>query len=119
MVRATMAGLKRMRGAVAEALGTRGASSGPARPPEHAEVPPPLTPEEELERLAGLAGAPIEERLAAPLLDHWMARLAEHHLDSYAGVPLAKFAEDLRVYEHLLWADRPNVVLEIGTFKGG
>jgi cephalosporin hydroxylase len=43
----------------------------------------------------------------------------QHILDSYAGVPLSKFPEDLRVYEHLLWAARANVVIEIGAQWGG
>jgi len=41
-----------------------------------------------------------------------------HTQDSYAGVPFSKFPEDLRVYEHLLWADMPNVVIEVGTHLG-
>ncbi len=32
---------------------------------------------------------------------------------------MSKFPEDLRVYEHLLWADRPDTVIEIGTQHGG
>ena len=32
---------------------------------------------------------------------------------------LAKLPEDLRVYEHLIWASRPNVVIELGTLCGG
>jgi cephalosporin hydroxylase len=47
-----------------------------------------------------------------------MERLDQHDEDSYAGVPLSKFPEDLRVYEHLLWEGRANVVIEIGTLRG-
>ena len=39
--------------------------------------------------------------------------------DTYAGVPMAKFPEDLRVYEQLLWEMRADTVIEIGTFAGG
>lgn len=46
-------------------------------------------------------------------------RLRQVMFESYAGVPLGKFPEDLRMYEHLLWASRTNVVLEIGTNQGG
>lgn len=46
-------------------------------------------------------------------------RLRQVMFESYAGVPLGKFPEDLRMYEHLLWASRSNVVLEIGTNQGG
>jgi cephalosporin hydroxylase len=46
-------------------------------------------------------------------------RLRQVMFESYAGVPLGKFPEDLRMYEHLLWASAANVVLEIGTNQGG
>jgi cephalosporin hydroxylase len=35
------------------------------------------------------------------------------------GVNLLKLPEDLRVYEHLLWLTRSNVVIELGTNTGG
>jgi cephalosporin hydroxylase len=75
-------------------------------------------PPSELERMALLAPAPVEERLDAPLRSYWLDRVERHTADSYAGLPLAKFPEDLRVYEHLMWADRPNVVIELGTHYG-
>jgi cephalosporin hydroxylase len=77
-----------------------------------------FNPESELERMARLSGVPVEERLEDSLRSYWLDRAAQHTHDSYAGVPLAKFPEDLRVYEHLLWADRPNVVIEIGANHG-
>jgi cephalosporin hydroxylase len=49
----------------------------------------------------------------------WRARLRQHTFDSYAGVRISKFPEDLRIYEHLLWLDAPNVVIEIGAQFGG
>jgi cephalosporin hydroxylase len=52
------------------------------------------------------------------LLEYWHARLAQHTQDSYAGVPLSKFPEDLRVYEHLVWMQRPDTVIELGTYQG-
>jgi cephalosporin hydroxylase len=76
-------------------------------------------PESPLERMARLTGEPIEARLEDSLGKYWVERFSEHVEDSYAGVPLSKFPEDLRVYEHLLWADRPNTVIEIGTYYGG
>jgi cephalosporin hydroxylase len=45
--------------------------------------------------------------------------LREYTSDSYAGVPLSKFPEDLRTYEHLLWETRADTVIEIGTQAGG
>ena len=53
------------------------------------------------------------------LRDYWLARAAQHTSDSYAGVPLSKFPEDLRTYEHLLWETRADTVIEIGTQAGG
>lgn len=47
------------------------------------------------------------------------ARLRQHTHDSYAGVPISKFPEDLRVYEHLLWLARADVVIELGAQYGG
>ena len=50
---------------------------------------------------------------------YWADRVAQHLEDSYVDVPLLKFPEDLRVYEHLLWNVQANVVIEIGTHSGG
>jgi cephalosporin hydroxylase len=47
------------------------------------------------------------------------SRLWQHTQDSYAGVPIAKFPEDLRVYEHLLWMSAADVVIELGVLFGG
>jgi cephalosporin hydroxylase len=54
-----------------------------------------------------------------PRREYWRARAAQHTHDSYVGVPLSKFPEDLRTYEHLLWNDSPDMVIEIGTQAGG
>ena len=53
------------------------------------------------------------------LRPYWLARVAQHVEDSYAGARLSKFPEDLRVYEHLLWEARPDTVIELGTDRGG
>jgi cephalosporin hydroxylase len=60
---------------------------------------------------------PLE--LEATVREYWLERVSRHKRDSYAGVRLAKFPEDLRVYEHLIWASKPNTVIEIGTLCGG
>lgn len=52
------------------------------------------------------------------VLEYWRTRAEQHTQDSYAGVPLSKFPEDLRVYEHLLWVSAPDTVLELGTQFG-
>lgn len=51
--------------------------------------------------------------------DLWLDRLAQHTHDGYAGVPLSKFPEDLRTYEHMLWLQKPSVVIELGAQFGG
>jgi cephalosporin hydroxylase len=67
----------------------------------------------------GLPPAVHADVVSGSLLEYWRARATQHTTDSYAGVPMAKFPEDLRVYEHLLWLQVPDVVLEIGTQSGG
>jgi cephalosporin hydroxylase len=57
----------------------------------------------------------LDERLR----DYWLKRAAQHTGDSYAGVGMSKFPEDLRVYEHLLWTSRATAVIEVGTYLGG
>ena len=49
----------------------------------------------------------------------WHSRIDVHSHDTYAGVPMSKFPEDLRIYEKLLWERRPSVVIEIGVQFGG
>lgn len=57
--------------------------------------------------------------LAEPVVELWRRRLAQHTGDWYAGLRLQKFPEDLRAYEHLLWAGDPHVVIELGSHRGG
>jgi cephalosporin hydroxylase len=61
----------------------------------------------------------VDVRLDETMLDYWHKRVEQHLKDSYAGVPMSKFPEDLRVYEHLIWEAKPNVVIEIGAQFGG
>jgi cephalosporin hydroxylase len=61
---------------------------------------------------------PVKARMDEPVGDLWRARMRQHTQDSYAGINISKFPEDLRVYEHLLWLDSPNVVIEIGAQFG-
>lgn len=67
------------------------------------------------------AGLPanVEIDLKSSARQLWLARARQHTTDSYAGVRMEKFPEDLRTYEHLLWQMRANVVIEIGTRFGG
>jgi cephalosporin hydroxylase len=61
---------------------------------------------------------PVEFDLDRSLRDYWNDRVRQHTRDRYAGLGLAKFPEDLRTYEHIMWAHRPNTVIEIGTSFG-
>jgi cephalosporin hydroxylase len=62
---------------------------------------------------------PVHADLDDTVRDYWMARVAQHERDWYAGVRLLKFPEDLRSYEHLLWLSRASVVIELGARFGG
>jgi len=63
--------------------------------------------------------AAVERDLEEPFADFWRRRIDQHNDDSWAGVPLAKLPEDLRVYQHLLWESRADTVIELGTKWGG
>ncbi len=51
--------------------------------------------------------------------DFYRERLHQHTGDSYKGRTLAKMPEDLRVYEHVIWATQPTMIVELGTYAGG
>ena len=53
------------------------------------------------------------------VLNLFQARVRQVMFDTYAGIPMLKFPEDLRVYEHLLFSERVEVVVEIGVQAGG
>lgn len=61
----------------------------------------------------------VSVKLDQDVRAYWLDRVRQHTSDSYAGVPLNKFPEDLRVYEHLMWLSRSDVVIEIGAQYGG
>ena len=62
---------------------------------------------------------PVRTNLHESVREYWLKRVDQHTRDSYAGLFMSKFPEDLRVYEHLIWESKPNVVVEIGTQHGG
>lgn len=76
---------------------------------------PPVNPPGSPEGLPPPVGVDLDQSLLA----YTRERLRQHTLDSYAGVRISKFPEDLRVYEHLLWIARPSVVIELGVQYGG
>lgn len=57
--------------------------------------------------------------LDEPLRDFWQRRLASHTFDTYRGRALSKMPEDLRTYQHIIEAARPEVIVELGTYQGG
>ena len=61
---------------------------------------------------------PVGAPMSATVRDYWLDRVHQHTQDSYAGLPLSKFPEDLRVYEHLIWDSSAQVVIEIGVQHG-
>jgi cephalosporin hydroxylase len=62
---------------------------------------------------------PARWSLHRPPLDYWADRVRQSTRDWYAGVPLGKFPEDLRVYEHVLWLTAPDTIIELGSYMGG
>lgn len=71
----------------------------------------------EVNNNAGLP-TPVELDLGSSSRQLWLARAEQHTTDSYVGLPIGKFPEDLRTYEHLLWQTRANTVIELGTWSG-
>lgn len=62
----------------------------------------------------------VETNLNRPVMrKYWKDRARQHTDDSYVGVRLSKWPEDLRVYEHLLWLAQPDVLIELGVQNGG
>lgn len=61
----------------------------------------------------------VKADLTAPARELARQRAAQVMFETYAGLPLLKFPEDLRVYEHIMWAQRVEVVLELGVQGGG
>jgi cephalosporin hydroxylase len=49
----------------------------------------------------------------------WRSRIEFRNRDSYAGVPISTFPEDLRAYEHLLWEQHPQIIIQVGVRDGG
>jgi cephalosporin hydroxylase len=65
-----------------------------------------------------LLARPVELVLDESVVEFWRRRIHQHLTEYYAGIRLSKFPEDLRVVEQLLFAQRPDVVIEIGTQFG-
>jgi cephalosporin hydroxylase len=61
----------------------------------------------------------IETSLAVPLQEYYLDRIRIHMDETYVGLRMRKFPEDLLVYERILWEQSIGVVLELGTGHGG
>jgi cephalosporin hydroxylase len=62
---------------------------------------------------------PVSVELSDPVRNLWFQRILQALTETYMGISLLKLPEDLRVYEHLLWTSRANVVIELGAKVGG
>ncbi|NYI04755.1 CmcI family methyltransferase [Allostreptomyces psammosilenae] len=85
-----------------------------SNPHPHPVTAPPPAPSEQ-----DLLPPKVDVDVHAPLLTYWRQRERQHLRDVYAGVRIKKFPEDLRVFEHVLWLSRTDVVVELGTHLGG
>jgi cephalosporin hydroxylase len=61
----------------------------------------------------------IETSLSMPLQEYYVDRIRTHMDETYAGIRMRKFPEDLYAYERILWEQSVEVVLELGTGHGG
>ena len=52
------------------------------------------------------------------MLELWHSQLIQHHKETYKGIGLAKFPQDLWSYEKLLNISMPEVIIEIGINEG-
>lgn len=61
----------------------------------------------------------MDPDLDGPVIQLWRERANQCGYDTYAGLPCGKLPEDLRTYEHLIWLENVEVVVELGTNVGG
>ena len=53
------------------------------------------------------------------ILDLWHKQVALHYEETYKGIGLAKFPQDLWSYEKLISSSSPKTIIEIGVNNGG
>jgi len=61
----------------------------------------------------------IDPELDQTVIELWRERARQCWFDTYAGLPCGKLPEDLRTYEHLIWLENVEVVVELGANVGG
>lgn len=76
---------------------------------------PGLTPENEIDSQQMLA----EGWKTSSVLDLWHKQVALHHKETYKGIGLAKFPQDLWSYEKIICTSAPRTIIEIGVNNGG
>jgi len=76
-------------------------------------------PSAPLSRPDPLMPPPVRFSVTRGTRAYWRDRVVQCPQDYYAGVQFAKYPEDLRTYEHILWQQRTDTVIEIGTMFGG
>ena len=76
-------------------------------------VDPQTGPDDSQDRIPKRLPPAVSVDLGAPALRLWRERAHQVLFDTYVGIPLLKFPEDLRVYEHILWSQDVEVVLEL------
>lgn len=60
-----------------------------------------------------------EEWETTSVLDLWHKQVALHHHETYKGIGLAKFPQDLWSYEKIIYESAPKTIIEIGVNNGG
>jgi cephalosporin hydroxylase len=62
----------------------------------------------------------LERRLDAPIKDLLVLQQNRIlHKSKYFGIPTLKNPLDMWIYQELIWKNKPNVIIEIGTYMGG
>ncbi len=61
----------------------------------------------------------VEERLDDRIGDLYLERVWTHMADEYVGIRMRKFPEDLHTLERIVWDQRVDTVVELGTGHGG
>lgn len=61
----------------------------------------------------------IETSLSMPLQQYYLDRIRTHMDETYVGIRMRKFPEDLCTYERIIWEQSIEVVLQLGTGHGG
>jgi len=69
-----------------------------------------------------LRGRTAEDRLIREALPVFRDRAQDgqrEYLQKWFGAPLLQYPNDLLTYQTMIWAQRPEVIIETGTYRGG